>query len=231
MGIGEDSGKDVFPLAPLSSSDVCRPPLLPLALHHIPPALHLVTLVWKRLPAPPWCHLSWTWCDQWSHQALNLSNASTITPQSYGQCWEVVIEYLNQQWLKYLTKYPMIIQFFFIFLLWKVLFDWSNVLHPCQLQQVQPSPQPPWRPTFRGDLSQIPAKVGFPLASCLKASPVPGPDWAGQLWDPEDWRSWLHDRDQRLLHREVARQEAPSEHEPDQETLQWSRAGKERRWF
>ena len=67
-----------------------------------------------------------------------------------------------------------------------VLLYRRHVLHPCQLQQVQPSPQPPWRPTFRGDLSQIPAKVGFPLASCLKASPVPGPDWAGQLRDPED---------------------------------------------
>ena len=32
----------------------------------------------------------------------------------------------------------------------KVLFNRSDVLHPCQLQQVQPTPQPTWEPTFRG---------------------------------------------------------------------------------
>ena len=32
----------------------------------------------------------------------------------------------------------------------KVLFNRGDVLHPSQLQQVQPTPQPTWEPTFRG---------------------------------------------------------------------------------
>ena len=32
----------------------------------------------------------------------------------------------------------------------KVLFNRGDVLHPSQLQQVQPTPQPTWEPTLRG---------------------------------------------------------------------------------
>ena len=52
-----------------------------------------------------------------------------------------------------------------------------------------------------------------------------GANRAGQLWDLEDRRPRLHNRDQRVLHREVAWPEAPSEHEPDKEALQRLRAG------
>ena len=38
---------------------------------------------------------------------------------------------------------------------WKVLFHRSNVLYPGKLQQIQPAPQPPWRPTFRGDSKKL----------------------------------------------------------------------------
>ena len=52
-----------------------------------------------------------------------------------------------------------------------------------------------------------------------------GANRAGQFWDPEDRRPRLHNRDQRVLHREVAWPEAPSEHEPDKEALQRLGAG------
>ena len=52
-----------------------------------------------------------------------------------------------------------------------------------------------------------------------------GANRAGQFWDLEDRRPRLHNRDQRVLHREVAWPEAPSEHESDKEALQRLRAG------
>ena len=103
-----------------------------------------------------------------------------------------------------------------IFLSKKVLFNRSDVLHPCQLQQVQPTPQPTWEPTFRG---------AFILFFSIFQILFQGANRAGQFWDLEDRRPRLHNRDQRVLHREVARPKAPSEHEPDKETLQRLRAG------
>ena len=116
-GIREDNGKDVFPLATFSSF-LQLPfhflhPLLP-ALPYTHHALLPVSPLWQRLPAPTWGDISrassdqsltWAWSDKtlswawaWSNQALPHSNTSSVTPKSYGQCWEVA--FTTNYWVK-----------------------------------------------------------------------------------------------------------------------------------
>ena len=87
---------------------------------------------------------------------------------------------------------------------------------PANYSKFNPPLNPPGNPP-----SEVLSSFFFSIFQIL----FQGANRAGQFWDLEDRRPRLHNRDQRVLHREVAWPKAPSEHEPDKEALQRLRAG------